>query len=261
MTDTHSIAQFALSLRYDALLGQRSGQDEPKNHALLTTPVFTGDALLHAGDDAFSQYALYGEVLSQEAEGFPKKLQSPQLFINSNAPFSAIVCGVQVCRCNNVHQFALTDTHKLQGSGKSHSTNVLLESCLMQDKRLGTLPAPLSGLVYVMSPSYKIAAQKLPLVFTSIPRQAAVASSPAKQPTLLASTRPPGAKPRLHRSPCSSCEYSWRPSSNLNSAHVNHHLDPARYALCVECILGFPMLRSSLYGSRQRMSARNVSSA
>jgi hypothetical protein len=37
----------------------------------------------------------------------------------------------------------------LQGSGKSHSTATLLESCLISDPRIGTLPAPLSGLVCV----------------------------------------------------------------------------------------------------------------
>lgn len=38
-----------------------------------------------------------------------------------------------------------------KGSGKSHTTSVLLESCLIKDSRIGTLPAPLSGLVYVIS--------------------------------------------------------------------------------------------------------------
>ncbi|KIP08577.1 hypothetical protein PHLGIDRAFT_44166, partial [Phlebiopsis gigantea 11061_1 CR5-6] len=54
---------------------------------------------------------------------------SPKLYINTNAPFSALICGVQ-------------------GSGKSHSTSVLLESCLMSDPSLGTLPAPLTAIVF-----------------------------------------------------------------------------------------------------------------
>jgi hypothetical protein len=37
----------------------------------------------------------------------------------------------------------------LQGSGKSHTTSVLLESVLIRDERLGTLPKPLSAIVYV----------------------------------------------------------------------------------------------------------------
>jgi hypothetical protein len=37
-----------------------------------------------------------------------------------------------------------------QGSGKSHSTSVLLESVLIQDERLGQLPEPLSAIVCVI---------------------------------------------------------------------------------------------------------------
>lgn len=43
----------------------------------------------------------------------------------------------------------LTSARGGKGSGKSHSTSVLLESCLVKDERLGTLPEPLSALVCV----------------------------------------------------------------------------------------------------------------
>ncbi|VDB85071.1 unnamed protein product [Peniophora sp. CBMAI 1063] len=98
-------------------------------HALRTAPIVTGDALQDIGLETLPQRAVYGELLEQHADGFPLHAQVPQLYINTNAPFSALVCGVQ-------------------GSGKSHSTSVLLESCLIRDKRLGTLPAPLSALVF-----------------------------------------------------------------------------------------------------------------
>lgn len=45
-----------------------------------------------------------------------------------NAPFSALICGVQ-------------------GSGKSHSVGVLLENALTQDRRLGIIEKPLAALV------------------------------------------------------------------------------------------------------------------
>ncbi|KDQ18206.1 hypothetical protein BOTBODRAFT_105043 [Botryobasidium botryosum FD-172 SS1] len=45
-----------------------------------------------------------------------------------NAPFSAVVCGVQ-------------------GSGKSHTVNVLLENALIQERRIGAMKKPLSALV------------------------------------------------------------------------------------------------------------------
>jgi hypothetical protein len=93
-----------------------------------TVPVLTGD-VLQAFPDDFLQTALYGRVLSQHGSRLPLCSQNGRIFINTNAPFSALVCGVQ-------------------GSGKSHTTSVLLESCLIKSRRLGTLPAPLSSLVF-----------------------------------------------------------------------------------------------------------------
>ncbi|KAF8187861.1 hypothetical protein K438DRAFT_1433992, partial [Mycena galopus ATCC 62051] len=52
-----------------------------------------------------------------------------RVYINTNAPSSAVICGVQ-------------------GSGKSHTVSCLLECALIVDTRLGHLPAPLSALVF-----------------------------------------------------------------------------------------------------------------
>ncbi|EKM56159.1 uncharacterized protein PHACADRAFT_209647 [Phanerochaete carnosa HHB-10118-sp] len=113
------------------LLGDDAQQDASAGpaHAFRTAPVFTGDAAGLLGSDVLPQRALYGRVLSQKAPGFPATPVSPKLYTNTNAPFSALVCG-------------------LQGSGKSHSTSVFLEGCLITDPRLGTLPEPLSALVF-----------------------------------------------------------------------------------------------------------------
>ncbi|EIN14675.1 hypothetical protein PUNSTDRAFT_140908 [Punctularia strigosozonata HHB-11173 SS5] len=122
----------SFSRRYSALLddgSQLDSGDGHRDHATITAPVFTGEALALAGESTFPQHALYGRVLAQEATGFAPTIQFSEVLVNSNAPFSALVCGVQ-------------------GSGKSHSTSVLLESCLIKDDRVGTLPAPLSGLVF-----------------------------------------------------------------------------------------------------------------
>lgn len=54
---------------------------------------------------------------------------SSKLFLNTNVPFSAFVCGVQ-------------------GSGKSHTTSCILENCLIPSKILGVLKEPLSALVF-----------------------------------------------------------------------------------------------------------------
>lgn len=52
-----------------------------------------------------------------------------RLFLNTNAPFSAFVCGVQ-------------------GSGKSHTTSCIMENCLVPTDDLGVLRKPLSALVF-----------------------------------------------------------------------------------------------------------------
>lgn len=64
--------------------------------ALTTAPVFTADALAALGEDTVPQRAVYGRVLAQKASGFPLHPQSPKLYVNTNTPFSAVVCGVQV---------------------------------------------------------------------------------------------------------------------------------------------------------------------
>jgi hypothetical protein len=87
------------SQRYSSLLDYsattESGSDHV-DHAIITAPVFTGDALDQASEKTFPQHALYGRVISQEVATFPSTPRRPELLINSNAPFSAVVCGVQV---------------------------------------------------------------------------------------------------------------------------------------------------------------------
>ncbi|KAG8976111.1 hypothetical protein FRB90_009320, partial [Tulasnella sp. 427] len=62
-------------------------------------------------------------------QGKKEEFKDKRMYLNTNAPFSAVVCGVQ-------------------GSGKSHTVGVLLESMMIpNDSRLGALPKPLSGLV------------------------------------------------------------------------------------------------------------------
>ncbi|GJE88165.1 hypothetical protein PsYK624_042480 [Phanerochaete sordida] len=108
-----------------ALLGGDTPQtSDAAAHAFRTAPVFTGDALDTLGPAILPQRAVYGRVLEQHANGFPAVPAAPVLYINTNTPFSGL------------------------GTGKSHSTSVLLESCLMADARLGTLPEPLSALVF-----------------------------------------------------------------------------------------------------------------
>jgi hypothetical protein len=116
------------------------------DHSLVTAPILTGDVLGALGTGIFPETALYGRVLSQRGEGLPRKSADGRVFINTNAPFSAVVCGAQVRHLPpSRHAAVLTDDG--QGSGKSQTTSVLLESVLIQNGRLGALPEPLSALV------------------------------------------------------------------------------------------------------------------
>jgi hypothetical protein len=66
------------------------------DHAIVTAPVLTGDALASLGDDVFPQTALYGRIIAQNGPDLPSCANDTRLFINTNSPFRALVCGVQV---------------------------------------------------------------------------------------------------------------------------------------------------------------------
>jgi hypothetical protein len=68
------------------------------DHAVRTAPVFTKQALGIIGESVLPQRALYGSVLAQRAPGFSESIDTSdaKLYINTNAPFSGVVCGVQV---------------------------------------------------------------------------------------------------------------------------------------------------------------------
>lgn len=77
------------------------GAASANGHSMRTAPIFTGDVLDEMTHHVFPQRALYGRVTSQHTVSGSQsdKLVSPKLYINSNAPFSALVCGVQVSPC------------------------------------------------------------------------------------------------------------------------------------------------------------------
>ncbi|EPQ59354.1 hypothetical protein GLOTRDRAFT_136242 [Gloeophyllum trabeum ATCC 11539] len=88
------------------------------------------DAYVQADfDNANAQYGVLGSVQSILSPGTSEKLDDPRLYFNTNAPFSTIVCGVQ-------------------GSGKSHTVSVILESMFITGyPQIGSLEKELSGLV------------------------------------------------------------------------------------------------------------------
>lgn len=99
--DLVDLAAAAVGVPEFHLLGNDGGDGESDAVSanvgpLQTSPVFTGDALQAAGHEDAPQRAVYGRVLSQHADGFLPEVDSPKLFINTDEPFSALVCGVQV---------------------------------------------------------------------------------------------------------------------------------------------------------------------
>ena len=56
----------------------------------------TEDAFNDAGMEVFPQRACYGRIIEQDVPGFPLRPDGQKLYVNTNAPFSAVVCGVQV---------------------------------------------------------------------------------------------------------------------------------------------------------------------
>jgi hypothetical protein len=99
--DNLTTAQAGLLTETD-LLGPDTSPEDPgsqtntHDHAVVTAPVLTGDALDILGMAMFPQRALYGRVVSQHGGGMSARAENSRLFINTNAPFSALVCGVQV---------------------------------------------------------------------------------------------------------------------------------------------------------------------
>jgi hypothetical protein len=81
-----------------SLLGPDTNASEhaASEHATKTAPVFTEDVLRVLGPAVFPQRGFYGRVVGQHADGLPLKPARPGMYVNTNAPFSALVCGVQV---------------------------------------------------------------------------------------------------------------------------------------------------------------------
>ncbi|KAJ7085504.1 hypothetical protein B0H15DRAFT_377382 [Mycena belliarum] len=86
------------------------------HHQLVTSPLITYAAFKqHAA--AFPSRGLLGTSAGE------------RVYMNTNTPSSAVICGVQ-------------------GAGKSHTVSCILESALIPDRHIGKLPAPLSALVF-----------------------------------------------------------------------------------------------------------------
>ncbi|KAG2751063.1 hypothetical protein P692DRAFT_20831735 [Suillus brevipes Sb2] len=104
--------------------------DLSKDHEIQTAPLITREAYIAAGYKKHStQYGVMGQALSIHLKSSTYVPVDPRLYVNTNTPFTAVVCGVQ-------------------GSGKSHTVSVLLENMLIPKlQEIGSLQQPLAGLV------------------------------------------------------------------------------------------------------------------
>lgn len=103
-------------------------------HQLITSPLLNFAAVRHH-TEAFPSRGLIGTTIGE------------RLDMNTNTPSSGVICGVQV----SLVWAWRTDVAKEgldQGSGKSHTLSCILEASLVVDPRIGTLPQPLTALVY-----------------------------------------------------------------------------------------------------------------
>ncbi|KAH9938514.1 uncharacterized protein B0H18DRAFT_1091200 [Fomitopsis serialis] len=83
------------------------------------------------GRASFPQRGLLGsvvEIYDKKGTCAIDESQDERIYLNTNTPFSAVVCGVQ-------------------GSGKSHTVSVMLENMVPACPRIGTITKPLAGLV------------------------------------------------------------------------------------------------------------------
>ncbi|KAF1994123.1 hypothetical protein P154DRAFT_448366 [Amniculicola lignicola CBS 123094] len=114
LTDT------TVSTTVEAAASTTSELDSEIRHA----PLISEGILLKARKGTVPQYGLLGTYAPDGVEESRAKI-----FLNTNVPFSAFICGVQ-------------------GSGKSHTTACILENALIPSPNLGRLENPVSAMIF-----------------------------------------------------------------------------------------------------------------
>eukprot|EP01138_Halocafeteria_seosinensis_P016207 gb/GECG01016537.1/.p1 GENE.gb/GECG01016537.1/~~gb/GECG01016537.1/.p1 ORF type:complete len:683 (+),score=80.82 gb/GECG01016537.1/:1-2049(+) len=104
-----------------------SMQGNDGNDTVDKAPLFSRP-VLERNRNSLLQYGVLGSLADQEVP-----LASSRVYINTNVPFTGIICGVQ-------------------GKGKSHTLSTILESCLIKDRQIGYLRTPLSAMVCHVDP-------------------------------------------------------------------------------------------------------------
>ncbi|KAL2059884.1 hypothetical protein VTL71DRAFT_10039 [Oculimacula yallundae] len=119
-----SMSDLQLELLQSQLIDEEQKETVSLNDVVNAT-MFCGETLARFRTFGCPQYGLLGCV---ERTGSTTMREST-IYLNTNVPFSAFICGVQ-------------------GSGKSHTTACMIENCLISAPVLGVLQRPLSVLVF-----------------------------------------------------------------------------------------------------------------
>jgi hypothetical protein len=101
-----------------------SGPSDAVERSIRQAPLVAAGIVAEHYNDLVLQYGLLGSL--EDEHDAPT---NSALFLNTNVPFSAFVCGVQ-------------------GSGKSHTTSCVLENSILASPYLGHLESPVSALVF-----------------------------------------------------------------------------------------------------------------
>ncbi|KAL8796819.1 MAG: hypothetical protein Q9195_000902 [Heterodermia aff. obscurata] len=144
-----------LDRQYHESLILKEGRDSssraqnPRLEEVCTAPLFTADVLRASVDGTVStvsvnslpQYGLlagyqdacrHGADVSTSSDSPIDEAKDKRLFLNTNTPWSAFICGSQ-------------------GSGKSHTLSCMLEASILptkSPKSLGKLPHPIAGILF-----------------------------------------------------------------------------------------------------------------
>jgi hypothetical protein len=102
----------------------RTGPSSIGERSIRQAPLVAAGIIAEHYKDFLPQYGLLGR-LEEGSDAY----SSPQLFLNTNSPFSAFICGVQ-------------------GSGKSHTISCIIENAVLASEHLGHLESPVSTLVF-----------------------------------------------------------------------------------------------------------------
>lgn len=121
-----------------------------------TTPLFTWPVKSLV---PFPQYSILGHEVSSTSTDRPARSREEcPIFLNTNAPWSAFLCGSQ-------------------GSGKSHTLSCMLESCLLQAPQIGETSNPLAGIVFAYDAQSTAIACEAAYLATKVPVNVLVSPS------------------------------------------------------------------------------------